>query len=97
LQIPSPVISLNARGVGPTVMVSWPPEETRKAVYAAIRIDDNAPVPLSPGEKIAGQLELSATPDMKIELITHNWLRDSRGIVRFVKAENLPSRTVPIE
>ncbi len=84
-QIPSPVIPLNARGSAQSVLVSWPPTETRSADYAAIRVDDSAPVPLSPGEKSTGQLELSATPDMKIELITHNWLRNSRGIVRFVR------------
>jgi hypothetical protein len=90
-QIPSPIIPLSARGVAQSVLVSWPPTETRSAVYAAIRVDDSAPVPLSPGEKDLGQLELSATPDMKIELITHNWLRNSRGIVRFVKADAPPS------
>jgi hypothetical protein len=97
LQIPSPIIPLNARGVAQSVMVSWPPAETRSSVYAAIRVDDSAPVPLSPGEKAAGQLELSATPDMKIELITHNWLRDARGIVRFIKADNPQAAAVPAE
>jgi hypothetical protein len=92
-QIPSPIIPLNARGSAQTVLVSWPPTETRSAVYAAIRVDDSAPVPLSPGEKATGQLELSATPDMKIELITHNWLRNSRGIVRFVRPNIL---TTPV-
>ncbi|HEY1947002.1 MAG TPA: hypothetical protein VGG97_08355 [Bryobacteraceae bacterium] len=93
-QIPSPIIPLNARGVAQSVLVSWPSTETRNATYAAIRVDDSAPVPLSPGEKATGQLELSATPDMKIELITHNWLRNSRGIVRFVKADT-PAQTTP--
>ena len=93
-QIPSPIIPLNAHGVAQSVLVSWPPTETRNATYAAIRVDDSAPVPLSPGEKATGQLELSATPDMKIELITHNWLRNSRGIVRFVKADT-PAQTTP--
>jgi hypothetical protein len=32
---------------------------------------------------------------MKIELITHNWLRNSRGIVRFVKADTPPAQTTP--
>jgi hypothetical protein len=94
-QIPSPIIPLNAHGMAQSVLVSWPPTETRKATYAAIRVDDSAPVPLSPGEKATGQLELSATPDMKIELITHNWLRNSRGIVRFVKADIPPPQTAP--
>ena len=94
-QIPSPIIPLNAHGVAQSVLVSWPPTETRNATYAAIRVDDSAPVPLSPGEKATGQLELSATPDMKIELITHNWLRNSRGIVRFVRADIPPAQTKP--
>jgi hypothetical protein len=94
LQIPSPVIPLSARGLAQTVLVTWPPAETRKAVYAAVRVDDSAPVLLSPEEKASGELELSATSDMKIELITRNWMRDSRGIVRFVKAGATRPQTI---
>jgi hypothetical protein len=86
LQLPSPIIPLKVRGLSRSVLVSWPPEDTRNAVYAAIRVNDATPVLLSLEEKAAGQVELSASPDIKVELIARNWMRDSRGIVRFVKA-----------
>ena len=96
LQLPSPIIPLQVRGLSRSVLVSWPPEDTRNAVYAAIRVNDATPVLLSSEEKTAGQVELSASPDIKVELIARNWMRDSRGIVRFVKAENVSARsTIP--
>ncbi len=96
LQLPSPIIPLQVRGLSRTVLVSWPPEDTRNAVYAAIRVNDATPLLLSSEEKAAGQVELSASPDIKVELIARNWMRDSRGIVRFVKAENVSGRsTIP--
>jgi hypothetical protein len=30
-------------------------------------------------------VEVQARPDMKVELIARNWIRDSRGIVHYVK------------
>jgi hypothetical protein len=48
---------------------------------------------LSSEEKAAGQVEVGASPDIKVELIARNWMRDSRGIVRFVKAENVSGRS----
>ncbi|HMJ60992.1 MAG TPA: hypothetical protein VK493_04485, partial [Bryobacteraceae bacterium] len=96
LQLPSPIIPLSVRGLSRSVLVSWPSEDTRNAVYAAIRVNDATPVLLSSEEKAAGQVELSASPDIKVELIARNWMRDSRGIVRFVKAENVSGRsTIP--
>jgi hypothetical protein len=96
LQLPSPIIPLKVRGLSHGVLVSWPPDNTRNAVYAAIRVNDATPVLLSAQQKTAGQVELSASPDIKVELIARNWMRDSRGIVRFVKAENVHQRsTIP--
>jgi len=96
LQLPSPIIPLNVRGLSQTVLVSWPADQTRNAGYAAVRVNDSVPVQLSSEQKSAGQLEVSASPDIKIELIARNWMRDSRGIVRFVRAANPPSPiTVP--
>lgn|GEM_PF-1790255 len=95
LQLPSPIIPVKVRPLSRTILVSWPAEDTRNAVYAAIRVNDATPVLLSPEEKAAGQLELSASPDIKVELIARNWMRDSRGIVRFVRAENVPDRPIP--
>jgi hypothetical protein len=85
LQVPSPVIPLTVKGRGDTVIVSWPADQTRSAVYAAVRVDDNTPVMLTPEERVAGRVEISASTDMKVELIARNWIHDSRGIVRFIK------------
>jgi hypothetical protein len=40
---------------------------------------------LTPEERVAGRVEISALTDMKVELIARNWIHDSRGIVRFIK------------
>jgi hypothetical protein len=93
LQLPSPIIPLKARGLSRSVLVSWPPEDTRNAVYAAIRVNDATPLLLSSEEKASGQVEVGASPDIKVELIARNWMRDSRGIVRFVKADNVSGRS----
>jgi hypothetical protein len=85
LQVPSPIIPLSVKGRGQTVVVTWPAEETRSAVYAVVRVDDSTPVMLTPEERIAGRVEVTASADMKVELIARNWIHDSRGIVRFVK------------
>jgi hypothetical protein len=85
LQVPSPIIPLTIRGKGETVIVSWPADQTRSAVYAAVRVDDSTPVMLTPEERLAGHVEVTASADMKVELIARNWIHDSRGIVRFVK------------
>jgi hypothetical protein len=86
LQLPPPVIPLEVKAQNQTIVVSWPPSQTRNAVYAAIRLNDDPPVPLSNEEKTAGQVMLTATRDFKIEVIARNWMRDSRGIVRYVHA-----------
>ena len=85
LQVPSPIIPLTVKGRGQTVVVTWPAEETRSAVYAVVRVDDSTPVMLTPEERIAGRVEVTASADMKVELIARNWIHDSRGIVRFIK------------
>jgi len=95
LQLPSPLIPLKIHGSSRSVLVSWPPEDTRNAVYAAIRVNDATPVLLSAEEKATGRVELNGTPDIKVELIARNWMRDSRGIVRFVRPQSAhePSAT----
>jgi hypothetical protein len=97
LRLPSAIIPLDARGLSKTVLVSWPPAATRNAVYAALRVDDATPVLLSAEERSAGQIEVSASSDIKVELISRNWLRDSRGIVRYIRAANVapPAQSVP--
>jgi hypothetical protein len=85
LQVPSPIIPLNVKSRGENVIVTWPPEQTRSAVYAAVRVDDSTPVMLTLEEKTTGRVEVQARSDMKVELIARNWIHDSRGIVHYVK------------
>jgi hypothetical protein len=88
LQLPAPVIPIDVRPLDQTIVVSWPPEETRNAVYAAIRLNDGAAVPLSAQEKRSGHVSLSAARDFKVEIVARNWIRDSRGIVRYLHSNN---------
>jgi hypothetical protein len=88
LQLPAPVIPLDVRATNQTIVVSWPPDETRNSIYAAIRFNDGAPVPLSTEERNAGQVSLAAAKDFKVEVMARNWIRDSRGIVRFMHSAN---------
>jgi hypothetical protein len=85
LQVPSPIIPLSVKSKGETVIVTWPADQTRSAVYAAVRVDDSTPVMLTPEERAAGRVDVTASADMKVELIARNWIHDSRGIVRFIK------------
>jgi len=87
LQLPSAIIPLSIRSQPPTLLVSWPPQQTRDAAYAAIRVDDGEPVALSSAEKSAGEAAIgAATGNIKIEVIAQHWMRDSRGIARYVTA-----------
>lgn len=97
LQLPSAIIPLSIRSEPSSLLVSWPPDQTRDAVYAAIRVDDGDPVPLSPEDKGAGETEITAvTGNVKIELIAQHWMRDSRGIVRYVRAAKPEPPAAPV-
>lgn len=95
LQLPAPVIPIDVRSVNQTIVVSWPPDETRNSIYAAIRLNDGPPVPLSAEEKRAGQVSLTATRDFKVEVMARNWIRDSRGIVRYLHSANGNGQVIP--
>jgi hypothetical protein len=85
LQLPSAVISLALQKQENTLSISWSPAQTRTSAYAAIRVDDGEPVVLSTAEKTAGHTTIvNSDSNVKIELIAQHWLRDSRGIIRFV-------------
>ncbi|HEX7361183.1 MAG TPA: hypothetical protein VF283_11900 [Bryobacteraceae bacterium] len=87
LQLPSATIRLSVRQSGSQLIVSWPPQQTSGAAYAAIRINDGVPAPLSRAEKATGQATVQASgDDVKVELTVQHWMRQSRGIVRFVTA-----------
>jgi hypothetical protein len=86
LQLPPAIIPLSARISGTSLIISWPVEQTRQAVYAAIRVNDGAQQPLSPEERSAGSVHLAAPSagNVKVELVVQHWMRDSRGIIRYV-------------
>ncbi len=87
LQLPSATIPLNVRRQSSALVVSWPTGQTREAVYAAMRVDDGQQVPLTPEQRTSGQATITPVGDnVKIELIAQHWMRDSRGIIRYVKA-----------
>lgn len=86
LQLPSAVIPLNVQKARSLLLVSWPPEQTRDAVYAALRVDDGDPIPLSSQQKADGQTAIRlSSGNMKIELVAQHWMRDSRGMLRYVE------------
>lgn len=94
LQLPPAVIPLSVEKNAAGLVVSWPPEQTRDAVYAALRVDDGDPVALSVEQKSAGQAAIhSAGGNVKVELTAQHWMRDSRGILRYV--EPLPAGSQP--
>jgi len=96
LQLPPPVIPLAVRTQQETLLISWPPAQTRTSAYVAIRVNDGGPVALSPAEKLAGQTSIvNGSGDVKIEVIAQHWLRDSRGIVRFIRAQQPGSSGAP--
>jgi hypothetical protein len=99
LQLPSAIIPLKVRKRPSALLVSWPPEQTRDAVYASIRVDDGQPMALTAEEKASGITEVkSGASNVKIELISKHWMRDSRGIVRYVRVQTAtagPARVSP--
>ena len=79
-------ISLTVEDHPPVLFVSWPPEDSRDADSASIRVDDGPPRPLTLQEKAGGEAEVKVrSGSVKIELLTHKWFHESRGIVRYVR------------
>jgi hypothetical protein len=103
LQLPSPTIFLTVQRAPEPVastanlpagtsnlVVSWPPDETRDALFASIRVNDGEAIPLSTRQKDTGRVSIPVRGDnVKIELIAQRRWRDSRGIVRYVRARPL--------
>jgi hypothetical protein len=86
LQLPSPVIPVSVREQTGHLVVEWPSALTEKVDYAALQVNDGQWVTLSPQEKTAGHAVVAAPPgDVKIDLLAKHWLRDSRGIVRYLR------------
>ncbi len=86
LQLPSATIPLAVRRQASSLLVTWPAADTSDALSAEIRVDDGEPKPLSLQQRAAGEALVAAHSDsVKIELIAQHRLRDSRGIVRYVR------------
>ena len=86
LQMTPAIIQLTIEPQTKGVIVSWPPEQTSSTSHAFIRLNDGSEVELPPDSKSAGRWEVQAVPDnLKIELIAHHTLHDSRGIVRYIE------------
>jgi hypothetical protein len=80
------VIPVSVREQTGRLIVEWPSALTEKVDYAALQVNDGQWVTLSPQEKTAGHAVVAAPPgDVKIDLLAKHWLRDSRGIVRYLR------------
>ncbi|MGA8596846.1 MAG: hypothetical protein WB676_19215 [Bryobacteraceae bacterium] len=81
-----PPIDLHATAAPGHVTVSWLPEETAGTNEANLHIwsnHGNRTVTLSPAQRQAGEAIIAATGnDITIELVTHHWLHDRRGVLR---------------
>jgi hypothetical protein len=93
-ELPAPVVPVSVHPDPSGLVVTWPADETRQAAYAAIRVNDGAQQPLSTDERSAGAARITPpiASNVKVELIIQHWMRDSRGIVRYVSAV-APSQT----
>ncbi len=92
LQLPSPVIPVSVREQHGQLVVEWPSALTENVDYAALQINDGQWMALSSVEKTAGRAVVTVpSGDVKIDLLAKHWLRDSRGIVRYIRTP----RSVP--
>lgn len=90
-QMPPGIIQLTVEPQPTGVTVSWPPDQTNDVPHAYVRVNDGAAVELPPDAKAAGRWQVQADPDnLKVEIIAQHYLRDSRGIVRYVQAASGP-------
>lgn len=86
LQLPSPVIPVSVREQRGQLVVEWPSAQTENIDYAALQINDGQWISLSSSEKTAGRAVVTVpSGDVKIDLLAKHWLRDSRGIVRYIR------------
>ncbi len=97
LQLPPATIPLRVEKLPSAVLVLWPAEQTRGSNLAAIRIDDGQAMPLTDQQKTSGQIQINpASDNVKVELISHHALRDSRGIIRYLRAVTPPPAAPPV-
>ncbi len=94
--LPAPLIPISVRSDDTGVALTWPADETRGAKYAAIKVDDGSLQPLSLQEKNSGTARVNPAShsSFKAELVVQHWMRDSRGIIRYLRGIP-PSLTKP--
>lgn len=86
LHITPGVIRLSVESRAEGFLLEWPPQQTQDASYAAVRINDGQPVPLSAEAKALGRTEIKTTNDnVKVELIVQSRIRTSHGVIRFIR------------
>jgi hypothetical protein len=97
LQLPSPVIPVSVREQQHgQLVVEWPSAQTQDVDYAALQINDGQWVSLSSVEKSTGRAVVTVpNGDVKIDLLAKHWLRDSRGIVRYIRTPRAVPQTAP--
>jgi hypothetical protein len=97
LQLPSPVIPVSVREQQHgQLVVEWPSAQTQDVDYAALQINDGQWVSLSSVEKTTGRAVVTVpNGDVKIDLLAKRWLRDSRGIVRYIRTPRSVPQTAP--
>ncbi len=87
LQLPPSIISLRVQKQSNDLFVLWDPAQTQSSRYAVIRVNDSPPVLLTDEQKAAGIAEVRlAGSSIKVEIIAEHWVRESRGIIRFLPA-----------
>ncbi len=93
LQLPPPLITLRVQKRQSDLLVVWNPIQTQAASYSAMRVNDGKPVLLSADQKASGIAEIPLTSgDTKVEIVSRQWARESRGIVRFLQATTARTR-----
>ena len=76
--------------MNPGIVVTWPADETSESNEAELRIwigRAEQVVQLSSAEKHAGRAAVPVKgDDITIQLLSHHWLQDRRGMVRLLRA-----------
>ncbi len=86
LQLPSPVIPVSVREQGTRLVVEWPSTQTDNVEYAALQVNDGQWVTLTSEQKANGRAVVDVpSGDLKIDILAKHFLRDSRGIVRYIR------------
>jgi hypothetical protein len=93
LQLPSPVIPVSVREQSGQLVVEWPATQTAGVDYAALQVNDGQWLTLSNEQKDEGRALITPPAgDLKIDLVAKHWLRDSRGIVKYIRTPRSGAR-----